>query len=214
MQPLYVIFFVWIFLTRPSFVSFTCFHFSSVRIPFWKEINTYCICWQKQFKILVTSPYYLHFEEDIRKSHSKLQFVSNTEARNNHRQLNLWKECRVLLIPPRKEEHFIFTWPSFLFNLLNGSHVSKMSGTFHYFRCYSGEQLWSLILTSMRKWWIHVIARINDTGLCPYSQCMLEHPTPVFEYATTRIETFNSNFDAGDVQGYIKAVKNKSVMLA
>lgn len=65
----------------------------------------------------------------------------------------------------------------------------------------------------MRRWWIDAIARIQDYGLFPYSQCTLEHPPPVFEDATARIEAFNSDFDAGDARGYINAVKNESVML-
>ncbi len=122
-------------------------------------------CWRKQYATLDPT-YILQFTtislSNIRKWHSPLQLVKSSKSQTNAVDYTLCNQCFCFLSKNIKSKDFADSYPSFLWNLLVGKHTPALGASYYYNAVYSGQDLWCMIPSTMRPWWIHSLTETNQ----------------------------------------------------
>ena len=107
---------------------------------------------------------------NIRKKTPPLQLLKSSRLQSNAVEYTLCNQCHRLLSKETKSNDFADRYPSFLWNLLVGKHVPALGPSYYYRDIYSGEELWRMIPSTMRPWWISVLIDPNQDWFHSYGQ--------------------------------------------
>ena len=114
--------------------------------------------------------------------------------RTGSENYTLYNECNKYLV--LKNNSPMNMWPSFLWHLLSGGHLSQFHGDKRFYEVYGGKYLWSIIPSSMRPWWIEGVKDISD-NLSPYADVNLNYPCAIFKDKTFAAKKYNDDFGSG-----------------
>jgi hypothetical protein len=108
------------------------------------------------------------------------------------------------LIKGYRRQRFADSYPSFLWNLLAGNYNAV----------YSGQDLWHMIPSTMRPWWIHSFSETEQDWCHAYRrQISLTSPRPLFEDRTFGRTNFLKDVGSGHPGSFMKALKNEKEFL-
>ena len=164
-------------------------------------------CWHKQYATHDPT-YTLQFttisSSNIRKKHSPLQLVKSSNSQTNAVDHILCNQCVRFLSKDIKSKDFADSYPSFLWNLLAGNYNAV----------YSGQDLWRMIPSTMRPWWIHSLTESGQDWCHAYHrQISLTSPRPLFDDRTSGMTNFLKDVGSGHPGSFVKALKNEKEFL-
>jgi hypothetical protein len=126
----------------------------------------------------------------------------------------LCNQCHRFLSKEIKSNDFADRYPSFLWNLLVGKHVPALGPSYYYCDIYLGEELWRMIPSTMRPWWISLLIDPNQDWFHSYGQqCSLIYPRPLFDDRTSGLSNFLNDVESHHPGWFVKALKDEKEFL-
>ncbi len=164
-------------------------------------------CWRKQYATHDPT-YTLQFTtislSIIGKKRSPLQLVKSSNSQTNAVDHILCNQCFCFLSKDIKSKDFADSYPSFLWNLLAANYNAV----------YSGQDLWHMIPSTMRPWWIHSLTETEQDWCHAYHrQISLTSPRPLFDDRTFGMTNFLKDVGSGHPGSFVKALKNEKEFL-
>ena len=119
------------------------------------------------------------------------------------------KQCYEYLVKKKNDDKNL--WPSFLWQLLSGSHKTKFEGTYNFFDVYDDGFLWRFIPYSMRQWWLRETKAITGSyhNHNPYRDITLDYPPSIFNDKTTSYCKFVKDDDSIELAKEVDTMNNK-----
>ncbi len=134
---------------------------------------------------------------------SPLQFVKSITSQTNAAKHTLCNQCFHFISKDIKSKNFVNKYPSFLWNFL-----------VVYVDVYSGEELWCMILTTIRPWWISVITNPCQQWSDLHGQHIsLFHPWPKFDEPASGLTIFLNDVESGHPGQFAKPLKKEKKFL-
>ncbi len=172
-----------------------------------------CNCKRNQFDFNPESKYHLVFHQvgsqNIKRLVHKCQHVRQIKSESERRVYNLCTHCRDHL--ERKLTGFDSLWPGYFWHLFSGSHTSDFASSYHYHEVIPAEQIWQMVPSSMRKWWISSVHEISFLGVSPYAHCSVSSPAPMFIDRTVDLQRFESYLDSDNLKDLDRAFRDELV---
>ena len=129
----------------------------------------------------------------------------------------LCQHCKEYLFNPgrmsaatrKKKKEWKYTWPAFLYDLLNGC---QRTNKVKFYSVLGPDRVWRYIPTTLRGFWKYAIEHIihyNDDENSPlvYDACTQELPPPLLIDRTTELDTFTTKINNHDMKDWLSVFR-------
>lgn len=144
-------------------------------------------------------------------------FIRMHKAEQNVIEYNLCAECHRYCkrIPKGQQREKFFPWNAFIWKILARGHTTPFHGIMIFHKIYKPEEIWKLIPSTMRRWWVDsiklIVSRLDND--VPYKNCTMDQPPPMFEDRTKHCQYYETTVHTGTLAEVKRMCNNQEIFM-